>query len=270
MMEKLGFRIDSQQYTYRYKMDTGYLKYSFFTKYNIGEFKVNIDQPSEDLDSQGNLNTPLMGITHLDGSNAVAISNKYYDELPKEMEFYSNMYDICVPIRFYDEALPGIFESSIFWFYPSESFFNCLPDSIGLPMRKEYDINVAPKLSQDMPEIVISDFKPTKPKAEEAIPCEYFPSFCEGLPGLDNLNVFPNPTSGVINLELSLGKAKQIDFRVFDLSGRLVLDEIERKTYPDAGMYTERLDIGHLQNGFYLLVLTDEEGARMTKRIVKN
>ena len=63
--------------------------------------------------------------------------------------------------------------------------------------------------------------------------------------------------------------AKTIDYRVFDLSGRLVIDEVPQKEYNSAGQHKEKIDLTHLNSGFYLLVLTDEMGARMTKRVVR-
>jgi len=115
--------------------------------------------------------------------------------------------------------------------------------------------------------MIIEDFVPE----EEEVPCEYFPSFCEGLPGLDNLNIYPNPASDrIINIEVIISRGKSIDYRIFDLSGRMLIDDLPTRKYSSEGKYKETMDISSLTPGLYLLVLTDDEGARMTKRIVKN
>ena len=87
---------------------------------------------------------------------------------------------------------------------------------------------------------------------------------------IENVNVYPNPASGIVNMEVILSRGKSIDYRIFDLSGRLLVDDMPTRKYPKEGKYTEKMDVSGLTPGLYLLVLTDDEGARMTKRIVKN
>ena len=67
-----------------------------------------------------------------------------------------------------------------------------------------------------------------------------------------------------------LSSLKENPFRVFDLGGRLLSDEKAPEVYPEGGQYKHQLEISRLQPGLYLLVVTDDEGARMTRRFVKN
>jgi len=145
-------------------------------------------------------------------------------------------------------------------------------------MRQEFNQNVQPILSGS--EIgkkvthhitgVLNSKDELKSKAEDPIPCQYFPSFCAGLPGLDNLNVYPNPASDQITIDVILSQPKEIQYKILDLLGRIVNDELSTKKYSDSGRFTETMDVSFLKSGLYLLVLTDKEGAKMTKRILKN
>ena len=164
----------------------------------------------------------------------------------------------------------------IFWLVPTVELINCLPDSIAVPMRKEFNRNIKPILAGltekngkpvkiDTPQNVFSAEELANP-----VPCQYFPSFCEGLPGLDNLRVYPIPTSDFLNIEILLLQSKKITYRLFDISGRVLNDKLPTKDYTVPGQYTEKLDLSGLNPGLYLLVLTDNEGARMTRRILKN
>ena len=144
-------------------------------------------------------------------------------------------------------------------------------------MRLEYNANVVPVLrgtdlhiAPMITGVMAPDSIYNKKTKVEPVPCQYFPTFCEGLPGLDDINVYPNPATDLINVELTISRAKTVDFRVFDISGRLMIDELETKKYEDAGMYREQIDLSSLEEGFYLLVLTDDEGAKMTRRVIKN
>jgi hypothetical protein len=66
-----------------------------------------------------------------------------------------------------------------------------------------------------------------------------------------------------------LQKAKQIRFRVFDLGGREISDDGNSENYSEGGKFTHQIDVSKLQVGMYLLVLTDDQGARVTRRFVK-
>jgi len=104
----------------------------------------------------------------------------------------------------------------------------------------------------------------------EPVPCVYFTNLCESLPGLDYINLYPNPATDKLNVDLVLQKAKEIQFRIYDLAGRMISDERAPTTYPESGQFKHQLDISTLQPGLYLLIMTDDEGAKLTRRFVKN
>ena len=273
---KLGFTVDKDKIIYRYQNGENFLA---LTLHKMGShFNARADAPDGELVKSRVFNSPMLGVTKRDGGYSVAVSTEFYPEVSDTIEFFSNMYEVSIPVIFTDESLPEIVHQSIFWFYPTKEFFNNLPDSIANPMRAEFTHNVIPILqganmnSSSITIItgVLMEKLEEKTKSDETIPCQYFPSFCEGLPGLENLNVYPNPTSGFITVEMMLGRGKTIDFQIFDLAGRLMVDDVERKSYTEGGRYDQRMDLSTLDKGFYLLVLKDDEGARMTRRVVKN
>jgi hypothetical protein len=104
----------------------------------------------------------------------------------------------------------------------------------------------------------------------EHVPCVYFKDLCESLPGLDYVNLYPNPVSEKLNVDLVILKAKKINFRVFDIGGRMLVNESSPEDYPNGGQFKHQVDVSKLQSGLYLLVMSDEEGAKLTRRFVKN
>ena len=263
-LECLGFSISDSALDYKYENNGDWITF-FYNQTGVGYNNISISKFKNLQDSLMLIASPplLCGMTDFLG--------KYHITLPSFMDVSQeglggDFFDYCIPIQTCEIiGLPNI-EKTSFWFYPNERFFSCLPDSIGDPMRKEF--NYHKRESGIVDEIIIEDFEPTS--ENEAIPCEYFPSFCEGLPGLDNIHLYPNPADNLINIDIILSKAKTIDYRIFDLGGRLLLDDHPRRIYKNEGKYTEKMDISSLTPGLYLLVLTDDEGARMTKRLVKN
>ena len=203
--------------------------------------------------------------------------------------------DLLVPVQIADSYLAPFIRKLIFWIYPNERFFKCLPPDIARPMRMEFnyqkkrmDPDFVPRMGGSIGigggapsrepynlghPIGIPD-KGLKKDSEdmegEPIPCVYFTNLCESLPGLDYVNLYPNPATDKLNVDLVLQKAKKIRFRIFDLGGREISDAGTPENYTEGGQFRHQLDVSKLQNGFYLLVMTDEEGAKVTRRFVKN
>ncbi|MBT3748071.1 MAG: hypothetical protein HOG34_03725 [Bacteroidetes bacterium] len=121
--------------------------------------------------------------------------------------------DISIPIQFISDS-SQLGYKCIFWFLPSDELFSCLPDSIAGPMKKEFEAHVKPNIAFSVSTGNKTDVandnstKANEPKIDEAIPCQYFPSFCEGLPGVNNLNVYPNPVDNELSLEIILSRKK--------------------------------------------------------------
>lgn len=203
--------------------------------------------------------------------------------------------ELCIPIKINDTTLDQHVQDCIFWIYPNDRFLQCLPPEIGEGMRKERNYQLKrmdplfiQKVSEtistkngDRPMLTVNPGNPTggveqgelKDQATEntePIPCVYFTNLCQTMSGLDYVNLYPNPATDKLNVDLILSRSKQIRFRVMDMGGRLIQDEGAPENYAESGRFTLSLDISGLQSGLYTLVMTDEEGAKLTKRFVKN
>jgi hypothetical protein len=74
----------------------------------------------------------------------------------------------------------------------------------------------------------------------------------------NDLNVYPNPTYGVINIEGN----QQYTFNVFDAKGNCLK--------ANANLEDNVIDISMLSDGLYFLELTDDQGQVIRKKIIKN
>lgn len=185
--------------------------------------------------------------------------------------------ELCIPVKIGDPTLHQHVQDCIFWIYPNDRFLGCLPKEIGEPMRKErnyqlkrMDPNFVTKIDGRISIGASESKKGSVNEAIEPVPCVYFSNLCESLPGLDYVNLFPNPATDKLNIDLVLVKAKKIRFRVIDLGGRVITDYGSPENFNEGGQYKHQIDISNLQSGLYVLVMTDEEGAKLTKRFVKN
>lgn len=89
------------------------------------------------------------------------------------------------------------------------------------------------------------------------------PNGIEELGSQVNALIFPNPASGVLNLQVSGLPYQPLQLELMDLQGRLVLN----RTYPASATLTEQLQLEGLPAGTYLLRMTNKNGT-LTERII--
>ena len=78
----------------------------------------------------------------------------------------------------------------------------------------------------------------------------------------DNVQVYPNPATAEITV--SLISPSEIDIRIFDLSGKLLIYEADKMVESTHGV-----DISSLTSGIYFLRINSENG-EVTKKFIKN
>lgn len=81
---------------------------------------------------------------------------------------------------------------------------------------------------------------------------------------LRDLKVFPNPTSGLLELSLDLERATDLDAEIYDLTGRRMITRALGRQL----RLNEQLDLSALPNGVYLLRIRAGDAAR-TVRVIK-
>ncbi|MEL6922584.1 MAG: choice-of-anchor V domain-containing protein [Bacteroidota bacterium] len=80
-----------------------------------------------------------------------------------------------------------------------------------------------------------------------------------------DVQVFPNPVSDVVSLQLNATSRQLTRLRLFNLEGKLLQSEVLDLT---VGSNTHQLNVQHLPKGQYLLQLTDS-GKTVTKKLLK-
>jgi hypothetical protein len=82
----------------------------------------------------------------------------------------------------------------------------------------------------------------------------------------NNLNVFPNPVSSNLHVTYTLDKTSQVSVKLFDLSGKLVIDLFNQQMPAGEQVYEANLP-SDISKGVYMLHLT-VNGEQTVKRIV--
>lgn len=88
--------------------------------------------------------------------------------------------------------------------------------------------------------------------------------------GLDDVlrgsvSIFPNPTRNSLQVGMEILQAGEISIRLFDLKGKLLIDNTE---FASQGAFSKAFDLKDLAEGMYLMQI-DVAGQRISRRIVK-
>jgi hypothetical protein len=78
------------------------------------------------------------------------------------------------------------------------------------------------------------------------------------------LNIFPNPNTGIFNLEISSLEAENLDITIYNNIGVVVYESrnIEMK-----GNYSSKIDLSDFSSGLYFINLT-KDGSNYTEKII--
>lgn len=80
------------------------------------------------------------------------------------------------------------------------------------------------------------------------------------------LSLYPNPTEGIINVELSKKyTAKELEICIYNEAGELCHYEAPQVIYSNK----MEIDISHLPNGFYMIQLSRSDGKIDREKFVK-
>ena len=90
--------------------------------------------------------------------------------------------------------------------------------------------------------------------------CNYIPS--SGISNVTDrnklLNIYPNPTTGDLYINLSAQNASNMLVHISDVNGRLLINNTYHANAGGTNSYT--LDLSTLENGVYAIVITDDAG----------
>jgi hypothetical protein len=82
--------------------------------------------------------------------------------------------------------------------------------------------------------------------------------------GLSNLNLYPNPTGGVLNITFNLDKGQNVRMVVTDLAGKVALD---KSLTQFSGLNKMTVDTRELPLGMYVMIISNAEEV-ISKRFV--
>ena len=92
-----------------------------------------------------------------------------------------------------------------------------------------------------------------------------FPVGVQEVKGIEDIQLFPNPTSGKFTIHFRSGSAvKEVKIKVLNMTGQLVKEEI---TSHSGGRFLKEMDLGGYAKTVYMVEL-DADGVKSTHRVI--
>lgn len=81
------------------------------------------------------------------------------------------------------------------------------------------------------------------------------------------VDIFPNPTSAILNVSFNLPQSDEISIGLYDLQGKLILAKNLGKK--ETGSYQEVIDLTNVPKGTYVCRISGQQNT-ITKTVIKN
>lgn len=235
-LEKLGFKYYEDSVEYKGFYNGNQLKW---IEKNSGSGSYGVRQSSETPKS----NLISIFVTNTKGSPHNA---SFMDYSIQNMGIDEPNLQHCIPVlveRF------GWSKNLIFWFLPTDGFFEALPKEISQQLQAEYNYITAPnKAELEKPE------------------CKYFDE-CRNTLDASNFKVFPNPANSNATVSFTLNEPIDGQITLVDLAGR-EQQVLQAQTQFSSGFHRLDMDVSEVPEGVYLITLYSDKGIQVQRFIV--
>ena len=257
-LKALGFKKTFEGYTYLNQLDEKayihlnvnvkvvqklFISYKFWM--GNKSYAINVDPPKNEPIKSTKLNFYPLFITYMDGE-LVFYKRQYGNMLSQKL------INLLVPVKIKDQEFVDKNDTLLLWFTPTKTFFKALPSNIGEELMEEYERYSNP-----------DSFKESKDY-------RYFESLFSTLSCVEDVTVYPNPASIFLNIDLLVINPCSFKIGIYDLNGVNVLEADKTYQYSLAGRYSEIINLEGLKSSIYFLVIFNEKGEKITKRIIIN
>jgi len=237
---KLGFRFYSDSTIY--KGNSSEIEIEYFKSFSTSRATY-----SKGLSLEQYSNLLAVMVTRTDGSPYANLDHSSILIKMDDKE-YGKQFPLLIPVLL--KSGETVFEEDVlFWFYPSDQFFDALPGHIGNELRKEYNY-------------VIAENKSMLVQPE----CKYFEE-CKNTLDISNFKVYPNPAKNQATVSFSLPEAIGGRIILVDLSGR-ERQVLQPDIYFPAGSHRFDFDLSTVVEGIYLITLYSNKGVQTQRLMV--
>lgn len=164
----------------------------------------------------------------------------------REEYFKGKKFQYFIPVKVpLDEYFSEYSETKIFWFTPTEAFFDRLPERIKKDLRKDF-YSLTGNLSNST--------------------CTYFEE-CRSTLDLTEFSIYPNPARDIINISFNTSEEVTGNIYLLDIKGSIV-KTLESKAIIAAGSNEFSYPLDGVLPGIYLVAVHSDAGIKTGRLIV--
>ncbi len=147
----------------------------------------------------------------------------------------------------------GKLQTLIIWFEPTMEFIEKLPEQIKRKLSPE--LQAIPNDYETCPAPPVTGGQP------------HFDVWraCSG--AIENLKTYPTPVEDVLHFKYNLSEGRQISMYVCNLNGEVIANPIKYEKY-HKGCVEDQINVGYLNSGMYLLVISTDTGEQAVQRFL--
>ncbi len=144
-------------------------------------------------------------------------------------------------------------QTLIFWFEPTKELISYLPEYYRLKIANE--LQAIPNDYETCPAPPVTGGQP------------HFDVWraCSG--AIENLKTYPTPVEDVLHFKYNLSEGRQISMYVCNLNGEVIANPIKYEKY-HKGCVEDQINVGYLNSGMYLLVISTDTGEQAVQRFL--
>lgn len=162
-----------------------------------------------------------------------------------------------------DEKLGHQRPDCIFWYEPSDSFFNLLPRDLGQALKTEITIG---SKEQDL-EVPFTIAPSDTDTGVSQTPCQYFEVCKTQRLAIENHAVFPNPTTDQLNVTIKSLEDCEGTISITSISGKMIA---QTPIVLEEGLSQQfSFSLKGIQGGIYLVNVQTDQGDQISQRIIK-
>lgn len=110
---------------------------------------------------------------------------------------------------------------------------------------------------------------PPEPEDTTSNPTDTTAASIEDLMGIEEVSIQPNPFSESFDVWISANSNKRLNVVLFDITGKLVAEVGQFQLSPNANFINVNTSAFGLKPGMYQLVLSDDSGGRLVRKLIK-
>lgn len=148
----------------------------------------------------------------------------------------------------------------IFWYEPTEEFLALLPKDIREQLK--YELTLIPNDAQASSQLTTENKNNNSQEPKKQ--CVYLDPCSDIKTNLKELKLYPNPTTGDVNIKISATEATSGTLSINNLAGQ----ELKSVQLADIRQGV-KIDISDLPAGIYLVTLLTNDGDKITRRVIR-